>query len=356
MVGGAELAIKEITDRISDIEFDLITLRFSKAHQKKERVGNCTIYRINGGLGYFSKILFVPRAAFLASELNKTRHYDLFWAVMTNMLFPITLTRLLGNNTPYILTLQDGDPFEYVFKRLRIRIFLPLLKYGFRHASKVQTISTFLANWAVCMGYKGTIEVIPNGVDFNKFKNVKSLASDRKEIVLITTSRLEKKNAVGDIIDALKFLPENISLEILGSGMLERVLKLKVRNLKLGNRVKFLGLISPQEIPVYLQNSDIFIRPSISEGMGTSFIEAMATELPVIATPVGGIPDFLKDRETGLFCEVNNPKSIADKVMEYVNDPVLRSEIVKNAKEMVIKKYDWNLIANEMKSKVFDTL
>jgi glycosyltransferase involved in cell wall biosynthesis len=103
----------------------------------------------------------------------------------------------------------------------------------------------------------------------------------------------------------------------------------------------------------YLHASDIFIRPSLSEGFGNSFIEAMASRVPVIATPVGGIIDFLKDGETGLFCEVKNPKSIAQKVEKLIKDKESREYIVRNAYEMVKNKYDWNIIANDMKNKVF---
>jgi glycosyltransferase involved in cell wall biosynthesis len=95
--------------------------------------------------------------------------------------------------------------------------------------------------------------------------------------------------------------------------------------------------------------------------MGNSFIEAMAAGLPVIATPVGGIVDFMKDPSnisgqaaTGLFCNVNNPKSIADKVMKYINNQEFTFQIVKNARKMVEEKYDWDLIAGEMKRQVFD--
>ncbi|MFH1178586.1 MAG: glycosyltransferase, partial [bacterium] len=293
MIGGAEIAIKEITNRISNIEFDVITLRFSKTHSKVEKIGNCTVYRISGGFGYLSKILFVPQAVRFAFKLNRERHYDVFWAIMTNMLFPITLMRLLGNHTPYILTLQDGDPFEYVFKRLRIRIFLPLLKYGFRHASKVQAISNFLAKWAKQMGYKKEVEVIPNGVNFGKFsQNVEHRVFNKEGVVLITTSRLVEKNGVEDIINAMKSLPKNAKLKILGIGPLENSLKLLVSSLQLQNRVQFLGFISQAKIPKYLHEADIFVRPSLSEGMGSSFVEAMAVGLPVIATQVGGIPDF----------------------------------------------------------------
>ncbi|MFZ2484922.1 MAG: glycosyltransferase family 4 protein, partial [Minisyncoccia bacterium] len=243
-----------------------------------------------------------------------------------------------------------GDPFEYVFKRLRIRIFIPLLKYGFRHAVVIQSISNFLAEWSREMGHKGEVEVVPNGVDVKRFQPTTDDKQPTTNTVLITTSRLVEKNAVGDIIDALKFLPESVSLKILGVGQLESELKLLAKNLP----VEFVGFVPQEKLPEYLHNADIFIRPSLSEGQGISFIEAMAAGLPVIATPVGGIVDFLKNGETGLFCEVNNPESIAIQVKRLMDDNILRENIVRNARKMVEEKYDWDLIAKEMKTRVFD--
>jgi glycosyltransferase involved in cell wall biosynthesis len=120
--------------------------------------------------------------------------------------------------------------------------------------------------------------------------------------------------------------------------------------LKIADKVKFLGYVPHKEMPAYLHISDIFIRPSLSEGFGNSFIEAMAAGIPVIATPVGGIPDFLTDGQTGLFCEVGNPKSIAQKVEKLMKDAESREYIVTNARKMVEEKYDWKRIAGEMES------
>ena len=357
MVGGAEVAIKEITSRIStnESEWDMVTLRFDRNHPKFEKIGNVNVYRIGGGFGYLSKILFIPQAVAFALG----RKYDLYWSMMTYMLFPIALARILGDKTPYVLTLQDGDPFEMVFNRWFILPFKPLLTYGFKNANRVQTISNFLAKWSK----REDAIVIPNGVDLEKFRphpvsSSRPSPSPRRgeggEVVLITTSRLVEKNGVGDIIDAMKFLPENFKLRIIGSGSLENNLKLKIRNLKLEGRIEMLGEVEHDEIPKQLNTADVFVRPSLSEGQGISFIEAMAAGLPVIATPVGGIPDFLKDGETGLFVEPNSPRLIAFQVQKLVSDRVLRDKIIINAKRMVKEKYDWNLIAEEMKSKVFN--
>ncbi len=347
LIGGAEVAIKEITDRISDFEFDMITMRFDKSHPKFERVGNVNVYRVGGGLGYFSKILFVPQAV-----LFSLRHkYDAYWVMMTYMLFPVSILRLLGKKVPYILTLQDGDPFTHVFGRLRILLFRPLLSYGFRNAIKVQTISNYLANWVREMGYKGKLKVIPNGVNVEKFMSVgQSRASTKRAIVLITVSRLVEKNGIQDIINALKFLPKNVKLKILGVGPLESNLK----SMATGLPVEFLDLVPQDEIPKYLHDADIFVRPSLSEGMGSSFIEAMAAGLPVIATPVGGILDFLKDGETGLFCKIKNPRSIAEQVERLINNSNLRQKLSENGQKLVREKYDWDLVAKRMKEEIFD--
>jgi len=253
----------------------------------------------------------------------------------------------------YVLTLQEGDPIPYIMNKTRF--IGPLFKKIFVKADMIQAISNYLARWAKDMGGRDVV-VIPNGVDVEKFQNSKSHIFDNENVVLITTSRLVEKNAVDDIIEAMKFLPDSFSLKIIGTGGLESELKLKARNLKLEARVEFLGHVPYKDIPQHLHVADIFIRPSLSEGMGNSFIEAMAAGLPVIATPVGGIPDFLEDEKTGLFVEPKSPRLIAFQVQKLASDRVLRDKITINAKRMVGERYDWDLVASEMKAKVFDPI
>ncbi|PIT96589.1 hypothetical protein COT82_02405 [Candidatus Campbellbacteria bacterium CG10_big_fil_rev_8_21_14_0_10_35_52] len=181
----------------------------------------------------------------------------------------------------------------------------------------------------------------------------KELGIEKNEKVIITTSRLAEKNAIDAIIRALSFLPGNYKLLIAGSGELFYKLRKLTDDLRLTKRVLFLGNIEHNELPPYLHIADVFVRPSLSEGMGNSFIEAMASGTPVIATKVGGITDFLKDGDTGLFCGINDPRGISEKIEILMKDNELREKIIKNAKQMVSEKYDWNLIAMKMKNSVF---
>ncbi len=364
-VGGAEVAVKEITDRVSkdEIEFDMVTLR--KQAPAFERIGNINVYRVgtpwhgsntkSSRIFPLSKILFPYLAFKKAVELQKSKPYDAVWSIMASYGgFAAAKFKKRFPKVPLILTIQEGDNFGR-----RDGIFKPLFRKIFKAADKVQVISNFLADWSKKMGATAPIVVVPNAVDFQPFSKPiseeQSLSLKNKlnkkegDYFLITTSRLVPKNGIGDIIESLKFLTPNIKLLILGTGVLDSNLQSLVSNLGLVDRVQFLGFIAHSEMPKYLQISDIFIRPSLSEGFGNSFIEAMAAGIPVIATPVGGIVDFLQDGETGLFCEVRNPKSIAQKVEKFIKDKESREYIVRQAKKMVEEKYQWGRIAGEMK-------
>lgn len=382
-IGGAEVALKEITDRVSpeDFEFHMITLHLDKKLPSLEKIGNILVHRIGftgeckdpaDSLKFplkINKYLFPFWGYWKAKKMHKKNKYDAIWSMMASYNgFSALFLKNKNPKIPFILSLQEGDPIDYIKKR--VGVFYPWFKNIFKKADVVQAISRYLGEFAKNMGYRGDVFVVPNAVDTAHFaretdpseleKLKKDLGKTEEDVFLITTSRLVVKNAVDDIISSLSFLPENIKLLVLGQGYEERNLRAQAKKLGLEERVKFLGFVGHEDMPKFLKISDIFIRPSLSEGFGNSFVEAMACEIPVIATPVGGIVDFLFDPDknkefppTGLFCEVKNPESIARQVRRYLGNPALRQQIILNAKRMVFEKYDWNIIAKDMKEKVF---
>jgi glycosyltransferase involved in cell wall biosynthesis len=385
-VGGAEVAIREITDRTcDDTEYHLITARFDTSLPRTERIGAVTVHRVGFGvphataevthrpLFYLAKILFVPLAAGAIVRLHRMHHFTGLWAMMSYMTYPIVLARFLGVRLPYVLTIQEGDPFEYVFKRWYIRLFAPLLSRGYQDATVIQTISTFLKEWAQARGARCPIEVIPNGVSVERFiqppapqarEEVRAqLNLSRGQTCLITTSRLVHKNAVDDVIRALTHLPESTAFVVLGTGPEEGALRALADELGVSTRVRFLGHVDLGDIPRYLHASDIFVRASRSEGMGNSFIEAMAAGIPVIATQEGGIADFLFDARlnpntlaTGWAVRKNAPEDIARAVEDIRLHPDVVYTVTERAKGMVMERYDWSLVAREMRERVFARL
>lgn len=368
-VGGAEVAIKEITDRLgSEFDFDLITAKIDKKLPNHEKVGNVDVYRV-GGFGLtFDKLLLPFRGFLLANKLSKKNKYFCMWGMMvtfgTGAGYILKIYRKLTfkKTIPIVLTLQEGDSEAH----LRFKWFGLIglsWKLALSQTNILTGISNFLLKRAEKNGFKKESHLVPNGVDVEVFGNeidedVKNemkikLGKKDSEIFIVTTGRLTHKNATDDIISALPKLSENINLIVIGKGEEGPKLQKQANLLGVEKRVKFLGFVPYEEIPEYFSVCDIFIRPSRSEGFGNSFIEAMAARLPVIATPVGGIPDFLTDNETGVFCSPDNPQSIVKAVNTILGDEVLKKQIIDRAYNRVVERYDWNHIANQM-TQVFD--
>ena len=417
LVGGAEIAVKEITDRIKDYDFDLICARLNHQFKKKERIGQVSVHRIGWGTN-FDKIL-LPISGFLKAfklyKKQKEKRQVIIWSLMASWgSLSALFFKVFHPQVPFLLTLQEGDSEIYIRKG-RFGLINFSWRLLFKKANYIQVISNYLSDLARKFGYQGQIEVVPNGVDLDKFSigrakrgremkakpsatfnfqfSIKELKEKlgiwEDEKVIITVSRLVEKNGIGDLIEAVYYCSSEterseaesrtnqaeklldspapfrgkmlgrsknkIVLIILGSGPLEKVLKIKTQNLKLEERVLFLGNIPNEEVPKYLSIADLFVRPSLSEGLGSAFLEAMAAGVPIIGTPVGGIPDFLKDGQTGLFCQVKNPKSIAEKINLLLSDENLRQKLIFNGKKMIEEKYDWNIISKKMEN-IFNRL
>lgn len=372
-VGGAEVAIKEITDRISpsDYVFDLITLHIDKSDPPYEVIGNVHVYRVGSGT-LFGKVLSPVTGLFKTFSLLSAHKYDWFWVMMVTYIggsaYIANILRF-WRKVPIILTLQEGDSEKYIRTKWGGLVALSwYLALFFTH--RVQVISTYLEKRARDFGYTGEIILVPNGATIQHFAQTfsKEVIDDCKdmlnkkadEVCLVTTSRLVEKNALDIVIRSLPLLPDHISFVIFGTGSDEAMLRSLAESLGVSGRVKLMGQISHEDMPKYLKACDIFVRPSRSEGFGNSFIEAMAAGLPVIATQEGGIADFLFDAKrnpdkatTGWAVDTDNPEQIAKAVLDILGNKDRTAQVVAEAKNMATQMYDWDLIAKTMREKVF---
>ena len=361
LVGGAEVAVKEITDRLPDYSFVLITARLDSRFSAIEKMGNVEVHRY--GVGDASdKVHLAWSGACYAETLGK---FDAIWSIMASYAGFAALRYKKRNPTvPYLLTLQEGDSRWQIYKHVWWCWWY--FKQIFTKANRIQAISAYLASWAKSLGAKCPIDVVPNGVDVQKFIRPSSVAAVRQEIrnrvgvpddapMVFTASRLVKKNGVADLVESLKFLSTNTHLVIAGEGALKESLQAQAQKLATADRIHFVGTISHAELPKYLWASDIFCRPSLSEGLGNSFLEAMAAGVPIVGTLVGGIKDFLLDGVTGLACQPKDPKSIAAQIDLALADKALYEQVQRGAAALIEKKYSWSVVVSQMKN-IFDSL
>lgn len=356
MVGGAEVAMKEITDRLADWDLHVFCARIRPGLISEERWGNVMVHRFGFGHPIDKYLLPLFAAPVAAWKFRSSK--PVVWSLLASYGgFAALAYTWLRPSSKMLLTLQEGDPLEHYDKRTGMLGFLH--RAIFRRANSVQAISRFLGVWANTMGFKGTPSIIPNGVDISRFATHIS-AERRQELrkefgfsdqdcVIVTASRLSLKNAVDDMIRALSFLPEKYKLLIAGEGEDKKMLDELVTRLGVATRVVFLGKRGHEELPGILMCADIFCRPSLSEGLGNSFLEAMSAGLPIIGTPVGGIPDFLIDGETGVFCEPRNPESLAKAALRIMEEPGLREKLIRQGAPVVEKGYNWEQIAKDIR-------
>ncbi len=383
-VGGAEVAIQEKTARMPEYEFHLISLRYDSTLPKVEKIGNVLVHRIgftkaNPTMGdlrkfplHLNKFLFQFLAAWKALQLHRKYKYDCTWAMMAHSCgVPAAIFKLIHPKVPFVLELQEGDPPEYIERKMLP--LWPLFSRAFTSADSISVISTFLGRWAKRRGFKGEPVLVPNAVDVKHFSQeypaqtldeIKDkLGKNMGDIFVITTSRLVHKNAVDDMIRALPLLPQNVKFIVLGIGPDEAMLRSLAEKENVAARVQFVGQVGHGDLPKYLKASDIFIRASRSEGMGNSFVEAMAAGLPVIATQEGGISDFLFDEKrnsdkptTGWAVDKDSPQQIAEQVKNIMTHAEQVRATVATAKAMGEETYDWDKVSLKMENEVFEPL
>ncbi|MCE9629070.1 MAG: glycosyltransferase family 4 protein [Candidatus Vogelbacteria bacterium] len=360
-VGGAEIAIKEITDRLIDYDFDLITVNFGAEYLPIETVGRVTVYRV--GRGTLGKFLLPIFGVIKAYKLNQIRKYNFLWAMMASQ---AGVTTAIYNKFFFqgrlLLTLQEGDEETHLARYVGGVSFLyrllikPWYLFVLKSATQVTVISHYLKSRAVTTGVNVPITVVPNGVNFEVFKPATNkFILDYK--LVVTTSRLVEKNNIDTLIRAMVYLPSDVHLAIVGDGPDRGKLTKIIDELSLSDRVEIIGYLPQVDMLTFLRQADVYARVSRSEGLGNSFLEAMAVKVPVLASAVGGIVDFLDDGRTGWFADPNNSKDIAEKItyiLQSSNKEVVQ-EVVEKAFIKVHQDYTWESVVLRLKP-IFDLL
>lgn len=353
-IGGAELFVRAISERLSRrFRFTIVTAHAEKHLPAREAQDGVTVLRV--GTGHSIDKFIYPLAA-LRGAL-RLESVDLVHAIMVNASAVAAYAYLKLRSRPSLLTLQEGDSEEYV--RDYLGPFFPIYPRLHRPFDRIHAISSFLRDEAVRHGADpATISVVPNGVDTATFDRSawdtqelcelrRGLDLDGKRII-ISVSRLVPKNALDDLVRAMPSILRDhpdAALLLVGDGSELGKLEELTRRLGIENRVRFTGSVEHRDTAKYLLLSDVFVRPSASEGLGSAFLEAMACGVPVVATPVGGIPDFLRDGETGLLCRPHDPESVASAVHRSLADLSLAERLSRNGRELVQQDYDWDKVA-----------
>lgn len=363
-LGGAEIHLIEVLKRLAKKSYNFELFVGPDTEISKTLPSNTNVHPVKYlktpnlyGLSYLIfAVLHVER---VLRELD----VDIIWA---KQVFPQAVVgAILSKRLKKPLYVTAQNPLAYKeeltikgpipFKDKIPNLLTPLIKFALKNADIVAAVSTYSKLQAMKLGAKQTT-VIPNGVDFDRFKIPKKTKKGKTDTI-ITTSSLIPRNGIDTLIEAVSYLPKSLNwkLIIAGDGPEEANLKSQIANLKLERKVNLIGRVENRKIPRLLNSADVFVRLSRKEGFGVSFLEAMATGIPVVATPVGGIIDFVKHQQTGLLVEPDKPSEAAKAIERILRDEKLYLLLQQNGKKLVKKQYSWDNIADEV-DKVFKTI
>lgn len=323
-VGGMETGVTNLVDALTEgIRHTVVTISRSGplADRLPPRVDcHCVGKRPGLDPGAFLRLVLLLRR--LRPSIVHSRNWGAFDAVVA--------ARLAG--VPSVIHGEHGreatDPDGLDRRRNRARRLLAPL------VSRFVTVSADLHRWLVT-----TVKVTPekvltihNGVDVSRFtagdrragREILGLPSQR--VVVGAVGRLDPVKDHAKLIEAfaaLHAVRRDTELVIVGEGPSRLDLERRIVELGLTGHVHLLGL--RRDVPVLLRGFDVFVLPSLAEGISNTVLEAMASGLPVVATRVGGNTELVEDGATGTLVTARDSRALADAIRAYVEDSALRA-------------------------------
>lgn len=223
--------------------------------------------------------------------------------------------------------------------------YYPIVRYAINRSDAVTTVSTWLKDMTIKeFGTTRPIDVIPNFVDETKFRRgltpcKRGTYAPNGEKILLHISNFRPVKRVDDVVRIFARVRQQMPavLLMIGDGPERERAQNVARELGVAASVHFLG--KQESIEVFMSCADCFIFPSEYESFGLAALEAMACEMPVVASATGGLPEVIQDGETGYLAPLGDVEMMAEKALRVVRDPVLAARIGKAAREMVHQKY-----------------
>jgi glycosyltransferase involved in cell wall biosynthesis len=196
------------------------------------------------------------------------------------------------------------------------------------------------------------VEYIPNGVDPAFWKREQGVSTGKNPTTtFLFVGRLEEQKGLRYLIGAAGQLHadgKEFSVQLVGDGSQRPHLEQLVDALGLGSRVRFFGRLGLDELRDAYNHADIFVLPSVWEGMPLTLLEAWASGLPVIITNVGNIPEICVDRENAWIIEPGNALDLHDAMRALSESEELRNRLGRNGLMTVLEKYSWSSVAQKV--------
>ena len=338
--GGTETIVRNLALTLNKdgVQTDVMTFnvdqnRDPKWQGKIEKIDGITVYRIPA-LRLIRSYRATAMVNFIPGRFtNILKNYDIIHFHEFELSFPF-FSYLIKK--PKILHLH-GISYNFLKKHHISRFLL-------KHLTDIYvSISRQMTKELVNLGIpESKITYIPNGIDTNFFKP----GNHKEENLLLYVGRISELKGLHILIKALEFLKKSVRLVIIGPpdwdakyyqellGLIEK------ENMKGRHKIKYLGAMEQSEIVGWYQKASILILPSFAEGFPVTILEALSCQTPVVATPVGGVPEIIKkNNETGILVPPGNSIHLAEAIDYLLENENVRLKIASEGRKLVKEQY-----------------
>jgi glycosyltransferase involved in cell wall biosynthesis len=256
-------------------------------------------------------------------------------------------------NIPSVVSIRGNDIERAAFDPTKFSHVM----YALQNASAVTTNTSELVKKAKAF-VEREVTLIPNGIDVELFKSMERIEGlaealglttkdtnkhKGKPFVLGFAGELREKKGLKTLLNAYAQVNKQRPSILLIVGEVrageDRNLFDEIQASIPNSRIIVTGSISHKDMPAYYAHMDVFVHPSLRDGMPNALLEAMACEKAVIATPVGGVTDVIEDGKNGVLVKVNDADGLAEKILQLLNQPENNRSLSKAAREAVIHRF-----------------
>ena len=374
VIGGAERVLFEQTTRMAERghNVSIITRSLPDHHIGHEVIRGVTEWRYASNkknpISFLCSTLINSKKIF--ETLEQKNHFDCINFHQPFSAFGV-INSTLSFELPKIYTCHSLSFEEFKFRNVNSYHFLSGIKsflqsHGHKKIEKnilkpsneIIVLSKFTKN-KINHAYRindDIIRIIPGGVNLNRFSPAIDKRTIRKrlnipsnKIILFTVRNLVQRMGLENLIIAFNDLIKQnaeINLVIGGDGKLKPGLIAIARNFGIENHIHFVGFIPEEQLPFYYQMADIFVLPTKElEGFGLVTLEAMASGLPVLGTPVGGTKEIIGNFDSSFLFKSPDPDSMAELIMEMYklikHNPQKWKQLSHQCRNFVEQNYCW---------------
>lgn len=346
--GGLERYAHTIALNLSkDYDWQIIVVTSGEQYGKdtKEEFDGLTVYR----LSYERKVSNTPFSFAWFRKIRKilkTESPDLI-----NVHMPVPgigdVAWLLAGKRPLVVTYHTGSMHKNKFKH---DVVIWAYEHGplrmlLHRADRIICSSDFV-RFDLLKHYLYKSITITPGVDADFFKPDISKKPIAPTLLFVAgLNRGQEQKGLKILLAAIQIAQKTIDtirLVVVGDGDMKDEYKAYARELGLEDRVEFKGRLEGPELLAAYQNAHAFALPSLNEALGMVILEAMACELPVIGTYVGGIPSIVDDNATGFLVQPRDTEKLAGRIIDVLGDSTMTAAFGKTARERMVKKFNWS--------------